>query len=854
MKHITSITLMLFMMVASVVSCVNTDDLETQIKDLEGRIAALEKTVGEVNGNAIAIKKLYQENILIVGLTELTHGYKLELSDGTTITVTDGVNAAGIVPIIGLDESGNWIMSIDSGETFTPIKGAVNAFSGNGETPQVKIDKEGFWLVSIDGGKTYTHITDGKGNPISAIDGAMVSGFSTFFSEVVYDDDKGILTIVLRTGETLAVPVVDTFYLKVKNYTEGAKIFLNQTLTYKVEASDVAKALIQVPEGWHAVLSDEELTVTAPGAGNSGEYAVNIVITSAEGFIKHVKLTFTLEAQAIDETDCKLFNDFVAQNEENMLLDFSYAGYNRGETVPLEAAALGYIVYNVMDYGAVPNDGKSDRAAFLACLEDATGQKFSESNKVLTLGHKEKANAIIYFPEGEFILHTSEDDFKADDGKTYSRTIQIRAGNIVLRGAGRDKTILVMQDKNLPTDEKTLYSSPLMIDFKHNSGPGQNDNGVTIDTPVTKNAAKGTFAVEVGSTAGLSDGRWVCLSVQNNDPAFVAEELKDGNPGATELAKMTDIVNEGVKVFEYHQIKKVEGNLVTFYEPIHHEIDLKYTAFTDAKKHYNWKLLSFPHYENVGIEDLTFKGNAKDKFVHHESWEDDGAFKPLGMTRLVNSWLRRVRFTSVSEACSVTNCSNVSVYDIHFDGRRGHSSIRSQVSTRVFIGKTIDEADGYLVDSPSSWVENAGQYHAVGVSKPSIGTVLWRNVWGSDSCFESHATQPRATLIDCCRGGWMRSRQGGDENQVPNHLADLTIWNFESLTPQSNFDWWDHSSKWWKFLPPIVAGFHGQSVTFDESQTKINYSNGMPVNPESLYEAQLKNRLGAVPAWLNSLK
>jgi hypothetical protein len=203
----------------------------------------------------------------------------------------------------------------------------------------------------------------------------------------------------------------------------------------------------------------------------------------------------------------------------------------------------------------------------------------------------------------------------------------------------------------------------------------------------------------------------------------------------------------------------------------------------------------------------------------------------------------------------VTNSSNVSVYDIIFDGRRGHSSIRSQVSTRVFIGATVDKSNGYLVDSPSTFREGAGQYHAVGVSKPSIGTVLWRNSWGNDSCFESHATQPRATLIDCCRGGWMKSRQGGDEDQVPNHLGDLTVWNFESVTPSEGvFGWWDHSSKWWKFMPPVVVGFHGQSTTFDESQMLVNSSNGIPVNPESLYEAQLKERLGAVPAWLESLK
>ena len=847
MKQITSIILTLLMMVSSFVSCVDTEGLETQIENLEGRIAALERTVGEVNGNAIAIKKFYQENTIIVGLTELEHGYELQLSDGTVIKVTDGINAPGIVPIVGLDEKGNWLMSIDGGETFNAIKGATNAFSETGQTPQVKVDAEGFWLVSIDGGTTFTRILDANGNPISAIDGMLTGGISTFFTDVKYDEAKGILTIVLKTGESLEIPVVETFFLNIKDYTAGATIFLNQTLIYKVEASDVAKAMIQAPDGWHAVLTDAEFTVTGPAEGNAGEYDINIVIVSSDGFIKHVKLTFTLNPQDFNSADCKLFNDFLAGNEENVLLDFSYAGYMRGEVAPLEAEALGYKVYNVMDYGAVPNDDISDRDAFLACVEAATGVKFSASNKVLTLAHKEKANAIVYFPEGEFILHTTADNYTAD-GVTYSRTIQIRAGNFVLRGAGRDKTTLIMQDPNLPTDAKVLYSSPVMIDFKHNSSftpDGSPD--------VVKNAKKGAFSVELSSTTGLKEDSWVVLSVQNNDPAYVAEELKTGNVVPGELGPDHDINKNGVKVYEYHQIKSIEGNVVTFYEPIHHEVDVNYTNFS-GNNCYNWKVMTYPHYENVGIEDLTFKGNCKGDFKHHGSWEDDGAFKPLSMTRLTNSWLRRVRFTSVSEACSVTNCSNISVYDVIIDGKRGHSSIRSQVSTRVFIGATIDRSSGYLVDNASAFVEGAGQYHAVGVSKPAIGTVLWRNVWGSDACFESHATQPRATLIDCCRGGWMKFRQGGDENQVPNHLADLTVWNFESLTSQTNFNWWDHESKWWKFLPPVVAGVHGQGVTFDESQMKVNFSNGMPVNPESLYAAQLKNRLGAVPAWLNSLK
>ena len=848
MKRITLITTLIILTFSTAVSCLDTTDLETRLDNIDERVAALEETVGQINSNALAVSKFIQENTLIVRYTELDHGYQLSLSDGTEITITDGVTAPGIVPVIGIDKDGNWIMSIDGGNTFTPIKGAANAFKETGQTPLFKIDADGYWMVSTDGGNSYSLITGKDGKPISATDGALVSGNSKFFSNVGYDKENGVFTMTLLNGEVFSVPVIESFYLRLTGYAEKAVILLDQTLKFKAEMSEVKDAFFNVPEGWRAVLTDKELEVTAPSDGTAGEYKINLILTSVDGFILNEELIFTLSAERYDGSVCKEFNDWKAGNEDNILLDFSYAGYMRGETAPLEASALGYKVFNVTDYGAIPNDGKSDREAFLACVEAATGVKFVESNKNLTLAHKEKANAIVYFPEGEFILHTADDNYTAD-GITYSRTIQIRAGNFVLRGAGRDKTTLVMKDPNLPTDASVLYSSPVMIDFKHNSSfspEGAPD--------VVKNVEKGAFSVELSSASALKVDSWVVLSVQNNDPAYVAEELKAGNVAEGELGPDHDINKNGVKVYEYHQIKSIDGNVVTFYEPIHHEIDVNYKNYT-GNNCYNWKVMNYPHYENVGIEDLTFKGDCKSSFKHHGSWEDDGAYKPLGMTRLVNSWLRRVRFTSVSEACSVTNSANVSVYDVIIDGKRGHSSIRSQVSTRVFIGATIDKSNGYLIDNPSAFVEGAGQYHAVGVSKPSIGTVLWRNSWGSDACFESHATQPRATLIDCCSGGWMKFRQGGDANQVPNHLADLTVWNFCSVTPSNGtFNWWDHSSQWWKFLPPIVVGFHGQPTTFDESQMTVNSSNGIPVNPESLYEAQIKERLGAVPAWLETLK
>ena len=89
-----------------------------------------------------------------------------------------------------------------------------------------------------------------------------------------------------------------------------------------------------------------------------------------------------------------------------------------------------------------------------------------------------------------------------------------------------------------------------MIELKHNSG-------LSKITDVTADAAKGSFSVEVASTTGLAEGNWVCLSVVNNDPAFVKNELKDGNPTDSELSRMRDINEVGVQVYDYHQIKGI---------------------------------------------------------------------------------------------------------------------------------------------------------------------------------------------------------------------------------------------------------------------------------------------------------
>lgn len=88
--------------------------------------------------------------------------------------------------------------------------------------------------------------------------------------------------------------------------------------------------------------------------------------------------------------------------------------------------AQGYKVYDVTKYGAVPNDGKSDREAFMKVLAEIAGtNNIKQEDAGMTDRYiKENAKAVIYFPEGNYILQ---------DKASQNRRIRMSMGNIVLK-------------------------------------------------------------------------------------------------------------------------------------------------------------------------------------------------------------------------------------------------------------------------------------------------------------------------------------------------------------------------------------------------------------------------------------
>ena len=691
------------------------------------------------------------------------------------------------------ESNGRYLVELDNGHVLTVY--AEEEQVKKNSVPLVGIDADGYWVCEL----------DGKTENLTTADGQLAAALSSA--------GKGTFTPQFRVGE--------------KNFWE---VSYNGSQWMQIGTRQV----------WD--VEKEPAAAFSPFAGCSADEDAGTLTISLRCGEKKINT----QVQGKGTTDA--WNKFVAGSADNVLLDFSYAGYKHGEEEAPDGFALGYKTINVKEYMDAHPD-LTAREAFLKLLKEKKLVRIDDESKSYS---NDNAGVVFYFPAGEYVLHNEEDNTLRQDvenpaydgkGNNTSSSIIIYGGNFVIKGDGPDKTFIKMDTPNLPTDTEVMYSSPVMINIKHNAWLG-------AEYEVTGNAGKGTFKVKVAGASNFKVGEWVCLYLHDNSPELVKQELL---PYAWE-STMTNISTEGVQVEDYHQIVNISGDEITFKEPIMHEVDAQW----------NWKLRKYSYYENVGVEDLTFVGHAVDDFQHHRSWIDDGAYKPIAFMRVVNSWMRRVNFENVSEAASIISSANFSAYKINITGNRGHAAIRSQGSSRVFIGAVRDCTDGPLADEYPTFQSNTGQYHACGVSKPSMGAVIWKVTWGDDACFESHATQPRATLIDNCTGGFVQSRQGGDASQVPNHLNDLTIWNMFSTNTKLNgngtlpangeFDWWRTGWKYWKILPPVIVGFHGDPVKFVQEQVKLDESNGMPVEPQSLYEAQLERRLGSVPVWLKALK
>ena len=485
-----------------------------------------------------------------------------------------------------------------------------------------------------------------------------------------------------------------------------------------------------------------------------------------------------------------LWNQYVVakgNGTEPILPDFSFAGYRHGqEPVPTVA----WPVFDVTHYGAAPDDGLSDKAAIQAAIAAA------EAN----------GSGIIFFPPGRFEINKPETPWVND-------IIYVEGSRIVFRGSGRGAggTELYGERHMNPTNPENLWTCPKMIQFK-----GYGDRTST-QSAVTADSSRETFSVTVADGSKFGAGLWIQLTRDDNFPAAVAEAVA---PYTVDPA-WTSIINDGVQVRELHQIVEISGNLITFKEPIH----------SDVTSSGNWSVVLYDPLEEVGVEDIAFTGGWVSNFVHHASYFDDSGWSALSFGNVVNSWIRNCRFTDWSACVSVGGSANVTVSDLKLDGNKGHNALTFNNSSHC-LAFNIDDT--------------AGHHHACGVAGRCSGNVFHKCDYSDDTCYESHASQPRCTLFDNITGGWKYGRWGGAVQNQPNHLRHLVFWNYENIGAgePGQFEFMRSGSVYGRIIMPYVVGFHGNPQAFDTSMIEVLESNGSAVKPDSLYEAQYQLRTG----------
>ncbi|TYA74670.1 DUF4955 domain-containing protein [Seonamhaeicola marinus] len=513
----------------------------------------------------------------------------------------------------------------------------------------------------------------------------------------------------------------------------------------------------------------------------------------------------------------KTFKKDSKRGVKSVLVDYSRAGYAFGEKEIPDVAQLNYPYFNIIDFGAIPNDTIADDEAIHAAIRAA----------------EEAKRGVVFLPKGRYVVCK---------GVRY-KGFEVNHSNIVIKGegAGPGGTEIFMQDYMRHDKAVFKWIGPHMFTFRPEGldydafcSTNTASRPYKITSPITKFSSEGSYEIEVKDASQFVGLTHIVLVMPYNK-----ECVKDFLGDVPTRPQWERINNKGITANEIHKIKAIKGNTIVFEHPL----------LTDVKPKFGWYVAPHEVISECGFEDIHLIGNFQEKFVHHKNKIHDSGWKGVNMAHVSNGWIRRCVFTNVNYAARVTGSISSSVVMNIIDGKQGHGSVEMTFGTRNFTGLWLDKTD-------------YGQWHGIDASHMAAGNVAWRIFAPQGRGFDLHSGYTRATLYDCYEG-YNMTGNGGNYKVEPHHMKGFTLWNFKQTGPAvKGYDYWSMkpkkenvNSKYWGFAvaKPVVVGFHGSETTFVASSIGYKESLGKKVVPESLYEAQLEYRLGKRPLWLDNI-
>lgn len=586
--------------------------------------------------------------------------------------------------------------------------------------------------------------------------------------------------------------------------------------------------------------NDDNTSVNSQQNLTSPEVPTDLVATNTSQY-----WTQFVETRSSDS----LLFDQMQVLDEDVLPDFSYAGYQLGEEslpqVMFDDPA--YTTYNVVDYGAIGNDRVSDKQAIKNAISAIKTARTNGDNSPV----------ILYFPEGTYVTNDDNDLASIDplvlDDVLNKQPIDIDFGNVIIKGDGMGKSTLFMANELYPENPSKKWTTPFLFQV------GAPDKEI-IDGPssavVSSNIPYSSLSVEVQDGTVFNVGDSIEIAATITDQAVIEASLSPyvvEHQSDTETPLWTNLTQGAVKI-EKHIVESIDGNTLTFRTPIAHEINPQDHAWTISK---------INSLSNIGIEDLTFQGNWNYKFTHHKDALNDSGYSLLLLKNINNSWVKNVEFKDFNQASNLSNTFNVTIKDVNLTGTPGHMAI------------SILYGNNNLTDNIQ---DTAKTWHAPGVSKYSISNVHKDLSFDESTNVDLHGEQSIDNLFDGMTGGWVYGRWGASKSNQPNHLQGLIFWNPTNIgEAMNNFMFMKDDSDYGRVIMPYVIGLEGNPVSFEYQskymstmveKNKATYapellcdtgsdgnlecrgklqayveSNGKAVSPPSLYDAQLSYRL-----------
>lgn len=492
-------------------------------------------------------------------------------------------------------------------------------------------------------------------------------------------------------------------------------------------------------------------------------------------------LFFSIAAQA--QQVAPLWEDFVKAKKSRstpVLPDFSYAGYAFSEmAIP---SVSGKKVFKVDDYGAKPNDELFDDAAI---------------QKTIDAAEASPGGGLVFFSTGKYLIAPDEE---------AKKQIRISKSGIVLKGSGSGVGGTEIYQANMRINGRQFLFKP-------------EERRTEKLTAIVKDAGRETFSVVVADASKLKVGQDVVVRHRSEEFTRLYFSPLDLKPQWTRLFGDKG----GMLVYEIHTITKIEGDRVSFKNPLH--IDVK------RVKSASWTIEPYYAIDHCGVEDILFTSNWKsypEEFIHHKNEIHDYAYEAIGMEYLKNSWVRNCEFHDWNEGVFIRSGYQITIENTHFRGKKGHASVHARTGYGVLVKKCSF---------------NAAQHHGAGTGYSAVGTVITQCSLGTDQNFDIHSGQPYATLYDDIDGGVFYNL-GGPEPGHPHHGKELVLWNFHHKSNKDqHYNFWDMSRRRnYTIAQPLIVGFTSDKIVTFEN-TRVNQSQGTPVLPKSLFEAQLELRL-----------